>query len=119
MEIRDEHPPPSSGPVVSGNCGLNSHLSDLISLAMEPITSEASGHEIDSTTDVLHKITDINNRLAKPKCSNGSTSNHGEDLSFARNEEIVKQVSEMRQVEAEQPVEITRARHTTGALAKL
>ena len=38
--------PPPSRPVVAGNCGLNSHLSELVSHIIEPITMESPGCEI-------------------------------------------------------------------------
>ena len=59
----DMNTPPPSRPVVSGNCGLNSHLSDLISLIMEPVTSEANGFEVDSTSEMLHRINLLNDRI--------------------------------------------------------
>ena len=62
--------PPPSRPVVSGNCGLNSHLSELISLVMEQVTSEANGNEIDSTTEMLYRIERLNEKLEKK--ANGS-----------------------------------------------
>ena len=63
----DSETPPPSRPVVAGNCGLNSHLSELISHFLELITLEAPGCEIDSTSEMLSKIDKINCELANRK----------------------------------------------------
>ena len=63
----DSETSPPSRPVVAGNCGLNSHLSELISHILEPITLEAPGCEIDSTSEMLSKIDKINCELANRK----------------------------------------------------
>ena len=60
--------PPPSRPVISGNSGLNCHLSDLISMVIEPIAYEASGNEIDSTDSMIARINRINKELLLPKC---------------------------------------------------
>ena len=49
--------------MVAGNCGLNSHLSELISHIIEPISLESPGCEIDSTSELLSKIDEINGNL--------------------------------------------------------
>ena len=61
--------PPPSRPVVAGNCGLNSHLSELISLVLEPITLEADGCEINSTSEMLSRLDNINVKLSENKVS--------------------------------------------------
>ena len=55
--------PPPSRPVVSGNFGLNCHLSELISTILEPIAYEESGNEMDSTDDMIAKISKINEQI--------------------------------------------------------
>ena len=103
--------PLPSRPVVSGNCGLNSHLSELISLVMEPVTNEASGHEIESTTEMLHRISELNKRLASSKCDNGSSRNDENPLSFESNEDVSLTtnlfVDAAKQAEAELPMKIS------------
>ena len=56
------HPPPSR-PVVSGNTGLNCHLSELISHIIDPIAFEQDGSEVDSTDDLLYRIGKMNERI--------------------------------------------------------
>ena len=63
--------PPPSRPVVSGNSGLNCHLSELISTILEPIAYEESGDEIDSTDDMIAKINKINEQIVIDSCSQG------------------------------------------------
>ena len=53
---------PPSRSVVSGNTGLTCHLSEQLSLIIEPITAEQSGCDIDST--VLCLIDSLNDRLS-------------------------------------------------------
>ena len=55
--------PPPSRPVVSGNNGLNCHLSELISAVIEPIAYEETGNEVDSTDDMLARIKEINEKI--------------------------------------------------------
>ena len=57
--------PPPSRPVVSGNMGLNCHLSEMLSSILEPITSDANGSEIDSTTEMLARIKSLNSKMSK------------------------------------------------------
>ena len=53
---KDSGTPPPSRPVISGNSGLNRHLSEMISLVIEPVANEAEGFEVDSTNEMLAKI---------------------------------------------------------------
>ena len=53
----DSDTPPPSRPVVAGNCGLNNHLSELISHIIEPITTESIGCEIDSNPRCCIELT--------------------------------------------------------------
>ena len=62
--------PPPSRPVCSGIRGYNRHLSELVSLILEPISHTIEGSEIDSTSALLEKVQDLNERLA----SEGNTS---------------------------------------------
>ena len=64
--VTSETPTPSR-PVVAGNVGLSSHLSELIIHVLELITLESPGSEIDSTSDMLSRIDKLNDKI-----SNGS-----------------------------------------------
>ena len=46
-------------PVVSGNTGLNCHLSELLSHILELITSKYNGAEFDCTCQILKQIEDL------------------------------------------------------------
>ena len=59
----DSGTPVPSRPVVSGNRGVNTHLSELISEILEPITMQMGGGEIASTEEALYAITDVNNKI--------------------------------------------------------
>ena len=59
--------PPPSRPVISGNNGLNCHLSELISSIIEPVAYEENGKEIDSTDDMIAKIEQINEKIKSIK----------------------------------------------------
>ena len=52
--------PLPSRPVISGNNGLNRHLSEFLSLILEPIAMETDGLEIDSSNEMLSKIDELN-----------------------------------------------------------
>ena len=56
----EETPIPPSRPVISGNVGINRSLSELLSLVIEPITADMGGDAIESTSDMLNKIEEIN-----------------------------------------------------------
>ena len=64
--------PPPSRPVVSGNTGLNCHLSEMLSLILEPITSQANGHEVDSTLEMLSKVEGLNEKFLSSSIENSS-----------------------------------------------
>ena len=49
--------------MVAGNSGLNCHLSELISTIIEPVAFEETGHEVDSTDDLLSRIQCLNEKL--------------------------------------------------------
>ena len=52
-------------PVVSGNKGLNTHLSELLSEILEPVSLNMLSAEVSSTEEVLHKISSYNDYLHK------------------------------------------------------
>ena len=62
--VEESGKPPPSRPVVSGNTGLNCHLSELLAHIIEPVTKEAPGLEIDSTSELLTRIEEINSKLS-------------------------------------------------------
>ena len=53
-------PTPPSRPVIAGNAGVNRGLSEILSLLIEPITSEMDSDCIDSTSDMLSHIEIVN-----------------------------------------------------------
>ena len=55
--------PIPSRPVISGNTGLNCHLSEIISQIIEPIAYEQNSRDIDSTDDMIAKIEKLNSKL--------------------------------------------------------
>ena len=59
----DSCTPVPSCPVVSGNRGVNTHLSELISEMLEPLVLEMGGGEIASTEEALHAITVVNEKI--------------------------------------------------------
>ena len=61
----DSSAPVPSRPVVSGNRGVNTHLSELISEILEPLVLEMGGGEVASTEEALHSICDVNDKLTK------------------------------------------------------
>ena len=75
----DMQTPPPSRPVVSGNCGLNCHLSELISHVIEPLTSELEGCEIDSTLEMLNKVDEFNEKM-----SNGNVESIVDDCGLTK-----------------------------------
>ena len=71
-QYSESTPIPPSRPVVAGNCGINRCLSELLSLIIEPVTNEMKGDAIDSTGDMLGKITELNKKgLIKELIENG------------------------------------------------
>ena len=55
-----ETPVPPSRPVIAGNVGINRCISEILSLVIEPITSELGGDPIDSTGHMLDIIDQLN-----------------------------------------------------------
>ena len=55
--------PPPSRPVCSGNKGFNRHISEILSLILEPLGHAIGGQDIDSTGGLLAAIGDLNETL--------------------------------------------------------
>ena len=64
-KIWDGNGPVPTRPVVSGNKGLNTHLSELLSEILEPVSFSIGGGEIASTEEALSRIEHINNTVLK------------------------------------------------------
>ena len=96
--------PVPTRPVVSGNKGVNTHLSELLSEILEPVSYAIGGGEIASTEEALSKINYINDTILKhedlseidalneliqgPKeCSTYSKSKPDENSIYSRTEE--------------------------------
>ena len=56
----DQRTPPPSRPVCSGLRGFNKHLSEFISLILEPIAHASGGAEVNSTGALLDRINKLN-----------------------------------------------------------
>ena len=67
----DQTPNPPSRPVVAGNMGINRCMSEILSLIIEPITTQMGGHAIDSTSDMLNIITELNESGTIERLCNG------------------------------------------------
>ena len=63
---------------MNGRSGYNSHLSEILSMVLGPVAKEASGHEINSTGDLLSKVDSMNYMLSDNK---GPRSNVSDNLS--------------------------------------
>ena len=50
-------------PVLSGNCAINTHLSEMISELVEPMVLESNGAEVQSSEEVLAALDDINEHV--------------------------------------------------------
>ena len=59
----EEGTPPPSRPVCSGNKGYNRHISEILSLILEPLGHAIGGQDIDSKGGLLAKICDLNEKL--------------------------------------------------------
>ena len=57
--------PVPSRPVISGNKGLNTHLSELLSELLEPISLNMKSAEVSSTEEALYKVDSLNKYLNK------------------------------------------------------
>ena len=54
-----------SRPIVNGSKSLNSHLSEIISEIIEPVTNEMVGAEISSSEEALYKLDNVNENISK------------------------------------------------------
>ena len=61
----EEGKPLPSRPVLSGNCCPNTHLSELVSELVEPVSTRLQSAEIKSTEEALNKITTLNKRVRR------------------------------------------------------
>ena len=59
----DSNSPVPSRPVVSGNRGVNTHLSELLSEFLEPLIPDMGGGEVASTEEALYTITSVNEKI--------------------------------------------------------
>ena len=75
--MRTEHPPPSR-PVCSGIKGFNRHISEVLSLILEPLGHAAGGEDIDSTGGLLARIRDLNLALDKKRVDSREENRAGE-----------------------------------------
>ena len=57
--------PIPSRPVINGKGGYNSHLSEILSMILGPLSKEAMGSEINSTGDLLAKIQSVNESISE------------------------------------------------------
>ena len=57
----ESNKPVPTRPVMSGNCAINTHLSELISELVEPMALEFDGSEVQSSEEILARIDQINN----------------------------------------------------------
>ena len=64
----DSPDPPLSRPVCSGNQGFNRHLSEVLSMILEPLCHSIPGNDIDSILGLLEKITSVNETLKNNEC---------------------------------------------------
>ena len=61
----DGKAPLPTRPVISGNKGINTHLSELLSEILEPVSGSIGGGEIASTEEALNRINQINDLILK------------------------------------------------------
>ena len=70
-------------PVINGKGGFNSHLSEVLSMIVGPISKEASGNEINSTADLLAGIDSINSKVSQdPEPSRVSDNDEDDDWCY-------------------------------------
>ena len=73
--------PIPSRPVISGNSGLNCHLSEIISKIIDPVADEIEGNEVDSTDEMLAKINKLKVKLSNSNLSYDANNVPVENLS--------------------------------------
>ena len=57
----ESNKPVPTRPVMSGNCTINTHLSEMISEIVEPLALEYDGCEVQSSEEALAVIDQLNN----------------------------------------------------------
>ena len=55
--------PPPSRPICSGRAGFNRHISEILSMVLEPLGHALGGYDIDSTGGLLSKVGELNKML--------------------------------------------------------
>ena len=68
----EDQPAPPSRPVCSGNAGYNRHLSEIVSLILEPLGHAAGGCDIDSTGSLLAEVDKLNKNLKTKNWNDGA-----------------------------------------------
>ena len=63
----DSGKPVPTRPVLSGNCAINTHLSEMISEIIEPVALQYNGAEVQSSEEMLAHIDMINVHVSKHK----------------------------------------------------
>jgi len=66
-------------PVCGGNKGFNCHLSELLSLLLEPTGHAMKGKDIESTSELLSKVEDLNEKMKHKYNSHGERVNINEE----------------------------------------
>ena len=84
----DDETFPPSRPVVSGNEGLNMHLSELVSKILEPIAEESGKFEVNSTSHMLNRIDGLNKQLATDLVELETCEHSSPDLSSGLSEKF-------------------------------
>ena len=80
----DSNAPPPSRPVCSGNRGFNKHLSELVSLILEPLSHSTNGAEVNSTGSFLDKIQTLNNKRKNDELQTTEVSNNSSSQNQSR-----------------------------------
>ena len=62
----DDGTPPPSRPVCEGNVGVTRHLSEAVSMVLEPLSHAMDGSDVESTGDMLSKVEEFNQSTDKP-----------------------------------------------------
>ena len=79
--------PPPSRPVCSRNMGFNRHISEILSLILEPLGHAIGGEDTDSTGGLLSKIQSLNAKLAKKEQNIGVRKDPEERKVYMKNSE--------------------------------
>ena len=79
---QEDGTPPLSCPVSTGNKGFNRHLSEIVSLILEPLGRSIGGNDIESTGELLQKVVKLNNDLKDGREHINVEKNFGESPIF-------------------------------------